>query len=97
MCKTAWGQRTSWDTVCQLASGRRRFNAMRRLTRQLRIQEVVRLLAAWGWGYGVQVRIARQLGVSEATISRDVAIILPLVRECPHCGGLTPRAWWTDA
>ena len=95
MRKTAWRARTSRDTVCRRASGRR-YHAMRTLTRQLRMREVAHLLAAWGWGYGVQARIARQLGGSEATISRDIAELLPLVEACPHCGGLTPRAWWDD-
>jgi DeoR/GlpR family transcriptional regulator of sugar metabolism len=38
--------------------------------------EVALLLRQWGFDHGVQVRIARHLGVSEATISRDVQALL---------------------
>jgi hypothetical protein len=41
----------------------------------------------------VQARIARHLDVSEATMSRDLAVILLLYTECEHCGSLVPRHW----
>jgi hypothetical protein len=41
-------------------------------------------------------RASRLQRVSETTISRDLGKLLPLVRECPTCHGLTPRAWWRD-
>jgi hypothetical protein len=62
----------------------------------LRRREVLKCLVDYGWTYGCQIVIARQLGVSEATISRDVARLLPLMEECPTYGGLTPRQWWKD-
>ncbi|TML87964.1 MAG: HTH domain-containing protein [Actinobacteria bacterium] len=37
---------------------------------------VVHRLATYGWTYGVQARIAEELGVSDATISRDLKAIL---------------------
>jgi hypothetical protein len=91
--KTAWHQSTSWDTVCRRAIGRRKFNAIRQLKAQLRRGQVLRLLHDLGWGYRVQVKIAAALGVSEATVSRDLKTILPLYRECPTCGSLVPRHW----
>jgi hypothetical protein len=48
---------------------------------------------AWSWRHGVQARIAEALRVSESTISRDLAVILPLYTECAHCGSLVPRHW----
>jgi len=54
------------------------------------------LLGELGWTYGSQAAIARQLGVSESTVSRDLATILPLMQECSACGGLTPREWWRE-
>jgi hypothetical protein len=34
--------------------------------------------------------------VSEATIARALAVLLPRLQECPTCHGLTPRAWWRE-
>ncbi len=48
---------------------------------------VVLLLRRYGRGHGIQARIARELGVSEATISRDVASVWALVEACLWCGG----------
>jgi hypothetical protein len=36
------------------------------------------------------------LKCSEATISRDLAVLLPLVEPCEMCGTLQPRAWWRE-
>jgi hypothetical protein len=36
------------------------------------------------------------LQVSAATISRDVAVLLPLVEECPTCYQFRPRTWWQE-
>jgi hypothetical protein len=55
-----------------------------------------KLLGAWGWTYGVQAQIARVLHCSEATISRDVAKLMPLMEECPTCHQLRPREWWRE-
>jgi hypothetical protein len=69
---------------------------MRQLHAALRRREVLQLLGEIGWTYGSQAQIARQLGVSEATISRDLATILPLYEECPRCHQLRPRDWWQE-
>lgn len=68
------------------AGGRRRYNALRRLHMVFRRAQVARLLHS---ERGHQAAIARRLGVSQATISRDVKALLreSLVEQCPHCGG----------
>jgi hypothetical protein len=84
----AWSRWTSPDEVSRRAAGRCRYNALRRVRAQRRRRRVLELLARWGYSHGVQARIAAALSVSEATISRDMAIILPLQRPCPTCGTL---------
>jgi len=97
-----WGAPTDWDTVCRMASGRRRWNALRRLLADLRRIEVLRFMVELGPDYsplqrGLKARISRALGVSPATISRDVRAIWAVRndRRCPTCGGLllTERDW----
>ncbi len=50
--------------------------------------EVARLIQANGLHRGAQARMARQLGVSESTIGRDVRAIFALNDQvrCPACG-----------
>jgi hypothetical protein len=81
----------TWDQRCRLASGRRHYNSVRRFRAQLRRREVARLLRARGtlFDRGTQARLARELGVSRATISRDVAVLLRTNYPCPRCGALT--------
>jgi hypothetical protein len=86
-----WGSPTTWDEVQRRAAGRRRYHALRRLWRELRRGEVVKLLARYGYSHGVQARIARELGVSEATICRDVRATLLTHGPCPRCGTIVPR------
>lgn len=97
-----WNASTDWATVCRRAAGRARWNAIRRLLAAVRRCEVARLLSEFAPYYsplqrGLQVRIARTLGVSEATISRDVRAILRCTdrQACPTCGlaQLTPDDW----
>jgi len=94
--KRSWSAPTSWEEVKKRAAGRAKYNALRRLNAQLRRRQVLQLLGEIGWTYGSQATVARQLGVSEATISRDMATILPLYRECAHCGSLVPRVWFAE-
>lgn len=59
------------------AGGRRRYNLQRQKAARARRDEVRRLLELYGeQRRGTQARIARELGVSEATVSRDVREIL---------------------
>jgi hypothetical protein len=69
---------------------------MRALKATLRRHRVLVLVGEFGWGYGVQVRIVARIGVSEATVSRDLARLLPLYWECPACGSLVPWDGWLD-
>ena len=87
----AWSQPTDWDTVCRRASGRRCYNGLRRARAFFRRREVARLLRVQGslWDRGMQTRLAQQLGVSRATICRDVAYLLTLGQPCRHCGAWT--------
>lgn len=76
----SWSAPTSNREAYRRAGGRRRYQEQRRqraFVRQYAIFEAwcrheIHLVT----DHGVQARLARQLGVSEATISRDVATIL---------------------
>ena len=76
----AWSAPTDPETVARRASGRRRYNAWRQNMALYRRAQVAALLNYYGWlpRAGVQRTIAAHLGVSEATISRDVRAILTL-------------------
>jgi len=73
------------------AGGRRRYNRERQDKAMERRLKVCHLLETYGWRYGNGVRFASELGVSPATISRDVLAIFRrpggLVR-CPCCGAV---------
>jgi hypothetical protein len=86
-----WTARVSEEEMRKRACGRRRYNAVRSLLKTLRRQEVLELLAAWGFGYGVQARIAQVLNVHPSVVSRDIAALSPLVESCPACGSCVPR------
>ena len=72
----SWTAPTDFTTVCRRAGGRRRYNAQRAAARQQRLAEVSRLLHVLGLpGRGRGAWIAGILGVSRATICRDLAEI----------------------
>jgi DNA-binding NarL/FixJ family response regulator len=62
----------SAEEAYRRAGGRRRYHARRRREAEERRARVAELVIRWGWVQGTQARIARELGVSEATISRDM-------------------------
>ena len=62
----------SAEEAYRRAGGRRRYHARRRREAEERRARVAELVMQWGWVQGTQARIARELGVSEATISRDM-------------------------
>jgi hypothetical protein len=88
------------DQVHRRAGGRRRYNAARRFARTLRRYRVMELY--WSLQgqqldagvlpkmWGLASRIARLLGVSRATVCRDLASV-------PNYWLTGPRgAWWPD-
>lgn len=89
-----WSRKTSDGEVARRAGGRARYNALRRDLARIRRKEVERLLLTWGHDHGVQARIAAHLGVSPATISRDLTAILPLYRPCPTCDLMVAKERW---
>jgi hypothetical protein len=67
------GRPLTLEQAHRRAGGRRRYNFQREMAARARRERVCALLAKYGSKIrGVQARIARELGVSEATISRDV-------------------------
>jgi DNA invertase Pin-like site-specific DNA recombinase len=74
----AWTDRVSDTIAYRRASGRRHYNAIRQVRATVRRSQVARLLRAYGLERGTQARIARELNVSDATISRDTRSVLDL-------------------
>jgi hypothetical protein len=89
--RSLWSADTCWEEVCRRAAGRRHYNGVRRVRALLRRREVARLLLVKGGltTRGTQAALARELGVSRSTISRDVAYLLRQSRPCRCCGALT--------
>jgi hypothetical protein len=92
-----WGAPTDRETACRRNAGRRHYNAVRSFLRLERRAKVARLLLKYPrWDglrrvRGVQARIARELGVSPGTVSRDVRFVQEQWRRalcCPTCGSL---------
>lgn len=73
------------------AGGRRSYNARRRRAALSRRRRLVERLGELGFTWGIQARLAAELGVSPATVSRDLAAVFPLAQECPCCGSLVER------
>jgi hypothetical protein len=67
----AWSDPVSDELASQRAGGRRRYHALRRDRATVRRGRLAQLLRVYGWTRGIQARIARELGCSQATISRD--------------------------
>jgi hypothetical protein len=103
MAHIDWSARVPTHEMQRRAGGRRGLNAVRQFRADLRRLEVSRRLRAYGLlRRGAQARIARELGVSEATISRDVAVLMgtaPRAGRCPLCGrgGLDDLDWGLGA
>jgi hypothetical protein len=89
---SSWQSIKPFTEVCRRAGGRRAYNALRRDLALFRRADVMRLLRKYGHERGVQARIAVLLGVSEATISRDVKATLYTPHVCQHCGSYRPTA-----
>src|ERR1035438_3210769 len=84
-----WNAHTSLDVVSRRAGGRNRYNADRRIRaaiRRLHVAESLRYSSVYD--RGTQAALARELKVSEATISRDVQAIFGNDTLCRCCGRL---------
>ena len=75
---TSWSKLTTHSEAARRAGGRRRINAVRHwgvIQRRAKVFKTVSERGLAGFDRGVRAQIARELGVSRSTISRDVAAI----------------------
>lgn len=84
---TKWSSLVSDHTAAVRAGGRRAHNALRRDQMLIRRRRVKELAIVLGPGRGLRHAISQQLGISLATVTRD----LEAVKEsfgciCPACG-----------
>ena len=100
-----WSATVGNDVAFRRASGRRSYNSLRQGRAWAR-QGVI--IEQWckstrnGYGggrlfdWGGQAALARQLGVSRATISRDIKKIQDEIgqTQCPTCDGLVSNGRW---
>ncbi len=78
----SWTTLVSSDEAARRAAGRRRINAERHRRAELRRDQVVRMvIERGGLEHGIRAAIARELGVSRSTISRDIAATIYAPRE----------------
>jgi hypothetical protein len=70
-----WWIPVSRDEAARRAGGRRAYNASRQFKAAMRRERVIVLLLARGFDYGSQRHAAAILGVSPATITRDVRVL----------------------
>ena len=83
---TWWSDPVSTYEANARAGGRNRYNCTRQWQALARRHTVIELVQDRGLGYGVRAQIARELGVSRSTITRDVNRILKLDgTNCPTC------------
>ena len=70
----AWTAETTPEAAARRAGGRRHYNAVRCFARILRRVEVMRRMTCQGtlFRHGFQTELARELGVSRATIPCSV-------------------------
>jgi len=98
--RRAWTETLAWEAVVKRAGGRRRWLSVRRLRARMRRHRLVGLCAVEGFSYGCRVRWAKRLGVSPATITADLHLILrqhppepvPGISAEPASGHHRPRA-----
>ena len=102
-----WSARVSDDVAFRRAGGRLHYNSIRQETAYSRQTEIIN---AWDWStlmgfgggdltaWGGQARLARKLGVSPATISRDLKKIRGEYERsrCPTCDGSVRLEHWRN-
>lgn len=84
----AWTADTTREEAARRAGGRRHYNAQRQAQARRRRRKLSRLISTLGnvFERGLQARLARALGVSRATICRDMDYLFHLRWPCPRCG-----------
>ena len=94
MSTSSWSAPTTSDEAYRRASGRRAYNSRRKgaaLERRIQVAraftEIVEEEGLGVLGRGVQARLARQFGVSKATMTRDTQFLWRWLahRQCPSC------------
>jgi len=70
--EVAW-KVTNAEEANKRAAGRRRYNLARQLEARTRRKRLSEVCKGGRLPHGAQARLAREFGVSEATISRDLA------------------------
>jgi hypothetical protein len=71
-----WGAAADFRAVCKRAGGRRRYNAERQNQQNWRRNMIIFWTAGLARStWGLQAALARELGVSRATVCRDMAAI----------------------
>ncbi len=89
MNKVSWNTPTDRETVCKRAAGRRRYNARRGMQKLVRRMQILNLLSERSlFDHGLRTRLARELGLSVSTISRDLKALFYTHAICPACGSL---------
>lgn len=86
---TNWSKPASDSEAARRAGGRRRYNSVRNLQAVMRRMEVINLVNTGSLGlteWGTQTRVAAALGVSRATVCRDMKRLLEMGQACPCCG-----------
>jgi hypothetical protein len=79
---TSWTKLVSSDEAARRAAGRRHYNAHRHYQAMRRRGRVLQLVEdRGGLCHGVRAAVARELGVSRSTVSRDVAWLYYAPRE----------------
>ena len=79
---TSWSAITSHDIAERRAAGRRRINAQRHYRAERRRAQVLQMvMERGGLEHGIRAEIARQIGVSRSTVSRDIKATLYAPRE----------------
>jgi len=89
--RAAWHQPTSTAEAFRRSRERRAYNAARRFRADQLAIEIFRRLCALDFVRGSQSRVAEDLGVSAATVSRAVARLPmpPDELKCPVCGAVS--------
>src|SRR2546428_13791699 len=86
---SCWSALTTPEIRRRRSGGRNRYNSQRRVLAVVRRMRILELLKRYSvMDRGTQARFARELRVSEATISRDLKALLQSGSICRCCGQL---------